>query len=109
MAWLMREGQVLASVEIAESFWARSRGLLGRPSCEGGMLLNHTRGVHSFGMRFAMDVAWLDRDLVVIATKRLRRASVALPRLKARSVLEAEAEAFARWGLKTGDQLEIKV
>ncbi|MHB8244579.1 MAG: DUF192 domain-containing protein [Acidimicrobiales bacterium] len=108
MAWLLRDGQVLASLEIADSFWARSRGLLGRPSCEGAMMLRHTKGVHSFGMRFAMDVAWLDRDLVVIGTTTLGRFSLVWPRLRARSVLEAEAGAFERWGLAKGDQLEVK-
>lgn len=72
------------------------------------MLLRHTRGVHSFGMRFEMDVAWLDADLVVLDTRTLRRFSIAVPRRRARSVLEAEKGAFERWGLRRGDQLEIK-
>ncbi len=72
------------------------------------MLLRHTKGVHSFGMRFAMDVAFLDRDLNVIAVRRLRRYSIARPRWRARNVLEAEAGAFERWALRPGDQLEIQ-
>ena len=108
MAWLLRDGQVLASLEVAEGFWARSKGLLGEKSCEGAMLLKHTKGVHSVGMRFAMDVAWLDKELTVIDMTTLRRFWIALPKLRARSVLEAEAGAFARWGLSPGDRLEIK-
>lgn len=108
MAWLIRDGQVLASLETAETLLARSRGLLGRRSFEGAILLRHTRGVHSVGMRFAMDVAWLDKDLVVLDTRSLRPFSIALPKMHARSVLEAEAGAFERWGLVRGDHLEIK-
>jgi hypothetical protein len=108
MAWLLREGQVLASLEVADSFLERGRGLLGRSAFEGAMLLNHTRGVHSIGLRFAVDVAFLDRDLVVLDMVTLRRFSVALPRMKTRSVLEAEAGAFERWALKVGDRLEIQ-
>jgi len=108
MAWLLRDGQVLASLEVADSFLARGRGLLGRSSFEGAMLLRHTRGVHSVGLRFAVDVAFLDRDLVVLDTVRLRRYWLALPRLRTRSVLEAQAGAFERWGLKVGDRLEIQ-
>jgi hypothetical protein len=108
MAWLLRDGQVLASLDVASGFWARSRGLVGQRNCDGAMLLRHTKGVHSVGMRFAMDVAFLDRDLVVIAVRRLRRYSIAWPRWRARNVLEAEAGAFERWELKPGDQLEIK-
>jgi hypothetical protein len=55
-----------------------------------------------------VDVAFLDRDLVVLHTLRLRRYWLALPRLRTRSVLEAEAGAFERWGLKVGDRLEIQ-
>jgi len=107
MAWLLRDGQVLASLEIADSFVARNRGLLGRSGTAGAMLLTHTRGVHSVGMRFAIDVAFLDKDLVVIDAVTLRRHWMARPRLHARSVLEAEAGAFERWGLKVGDHLEV--
>lgn len=108
MAWLLRDGQVLASLEIADSFLARNRGLLGRTGTTGAMLLTHTRGVHSLGMRFSVDVAFLDKDLVVVDAVTLRRYSMALPRRRTRSVLEAEAGAFERWGLKVGDRLEIK-
>jgi hypothetical protein len=72
------------------------------------MLLTHTRGVHTIGMRFAIDVAFLDKELVVVDLVTLRRYSMAYPRLRARSVLEAQAGAFERWGLKVGDRLEIK-
>ncbi len=108
MAWLLRDGQVLASLEIADTFLARNKGLLGRSGTAGAMLLTRTRGVHSIGMRFAVDVAFLDKDLVVVDTVALRRHSVARPRLSARSVLEAEAGAFERWGLRTGDRLEVR-
>ncbi|MGH9294178.1 MAG: DUF192 domain-containing protein, partial [Acidimicrobiales bacterium] len=91
MAWLLREGRVLASVEVADGVLARSKGLLGRASLEGAIVLHHTRAVHSFGMRFPLDVAFLDAELVVIRTTRLRPYMLAAPSLKARSVLEAEA------------------
>jgi uncharacterized membrane protein (UPF0127 family) len=108
VAWLLRDGQVLASLEVASSFGARSRGLLGRSPPAGAMLLAHTRGVHSFGMRFPMDVAFLDSQLLVVDIVSLKPLRVAYPRFRARAVLEAEAGAFERWGLKTGDQLEVK-
>ncbi|MGA3352497.1 MAG: DUF192 domain-containing protein [Acidimicrobiales bacterium] len=108
MAWLLCDGEVLASVEVASSLMARSRGLLGKKSYEGAMLLRGTRSVHTIGMRFAIDVAFLTDDLRVVATTTLARQRIALPRRGGRSVLEAEAGAFARWNLVAGDQLEIK-
>jgi len=108
MAWLLRDGEVLASVDVASSLVARSRGLLGKKSFEGALLLRRTRSVHTIGMRFAIDVAFLTDDLVVVAVTTLARQRFALPRRGGRCVLEAEAGAFSRWELKAGDQLEIK-
>ncbi len=108
MAWLLCDGQVLASLEVAVSLASRSKGLLGRAGFDGAMLLRPAKGVHSLGMRFDLDVAWLDADLAVIDTARLRRNRLTVPRLRARSVLEAEAGAFERWGLEVGKHLEIK-
>lgn len=108
MQWLLRNGEVLASVEVATSLAERSRGLLGRRSCEGALLLPRTRSVHTVGMRFAIDVAYLDRDLVVVGTRTLVPNRLGLPRRGGRAVLEAEAGAFERWGLRPGDRLELK-
>jgi uncharacterized membrane protein (UPF0127 family) len=41
---------------------ARLRGLAGLPAPHGaGLLLPRTRSVHTVGMRFALDLVWLDR------------------------------------------------
>ncbi len=108
MAWLMRDEQVLAAVDIAESFRERSRGLLGRDGVEGALLLRPARQVHSFGMRFPIDVAFCTRDLVVVRTLSMRPGRITRPSLRCRCVIEAESGAFARWGLKPGDQLEVR-
>lgn len=97
---------MLASLEVADGRSARRRGLLGRDSFEGALLLAPARSVHSFGMRFPIDVAWLDADLRVLRTTRLARHRMTRPVLRARAIVEAEAGAFARWGLVVGDQLE---
>ena len=107
-AWLLRDGEVLAALEVADTRRDRMRGLLGRDGVEGAILLRPARSVHTFRMRFAIDVAFCDRDLVVLATCTMARHRLGRPRLRARSVLEAEAGAFERWTLKPGDKLEIK-
>jgi uncharacterized membrane protein (UPF0127 family) len=108
MAWLLRDGEVLASLELAENRRARSRGLLGRDGLEGALLLDRTRSVHTVGMRFPIDVAVCDADLVVLRTRQLPPGRVTLPIRHGRQVIEAEAGAFARWGLVAGDQLEVR-
>ena len=108
MAWLLRDGEVLASLEVADTRAARRRGLLGREGFEGARLLVPARSVHSIRMRFPIDVAWCDRDLVVLRVARLDRNRVTRPVGRAHAVLEAEAGSFARWNLSVGDQLELQ-
>lgn len=106
-AWLLRDGEVLAAAEVAHSWPDRARGLIGRPGYDGAMVLARTRAVHTVLVGRPLDVAFLDGDLVVVDTARMAPWRVGLPRRRARSVLEAPAGAFERWGLRIGDHLEI--
>ena len=108
MAWLLRDGEVLAALEVVETLAERSKGLLGRDGVEGALLIKPARSVHTIGMRFPIDVAFCDREMTVVDTVTMGRFRVGRPRLRSRCVLEAEAGAFERWGLKPGDRLEIK-
>ncbi len=61
-------GQVLiAAAEMADTPSTRSRGLLGRDSLASGdgMILDPCRLIHTFFMRFPIDVVFLDRHLRV--------------------------------------------
>lgn len=106
--WLVRDGKVLASLEVPADRRARTRGLLGRDHFDGAMLIRPARSVHTIGMKFPLDIALLDEDNTVIKTLRLRRFRISAPIWRARAVLEAEAGAFGSWGLKIGDVLEIR-
>ena len=108
MPWLLREGEVLAALEVADTFGARMRGLLGRDGLEGAILLRPARSVHTFFMRFPIDVAFCDRDLTVLDTVTMGPHRLSRPRLRAHHVIEAEAGAFERWRLRPGDTLEVK-
>ena len=108
MTWLLREGDVLASAELADSFGHRAKGLLGRSSYEGAMVLPRTRSIHTIGMRFAIDVAFCDGDMVVRDVATLAPWRMSLPRRRCRLIIEAQAGAFDRWGLRVGDRLEVR-
>ena len=108
MAWLVSTGRVLASAEVAGGRRARSRGLLGRDQLEGALVLHPCRWVHTMGMRFPIDVAYLDPDGVVVKTIHMHRRRIGIPVFRARTVIEAEEGAFARWGLRVGDVVEIR-
>ncbi|MFI8948773.1 DUF192 domain-containing protein [Streptomyces sp. NPDC053750] len=111
---LVVEGQadgvgVRLPLEIAGSYRARAKGLLGRDSVDGAMLLTPANSVHTFRMRMPIDVAYLDRRLVVIAVRTMRPGRLGLPRIRARHVLEAEAGAMAGWGVRVGVRVEMVV
>jgi len=109
MAWLMSGARVLASIDIAGSRAERAKGLLGRDGLEGAFAIPHCRWVHTIGMRFDIDVAYVDAADVVIKIDHLRRNRVALPVPKSRLVIEARAGAFERWGLRVGDPVELRL
>lgn len=108
MAWLMVGDRVVASLEVASSRRDRRRGLLGRDGIEGALLLERTRSVHSFGMRFPIDVAHCDSDMQVLRVTTMRANRVGRPVRRAASVIEAEAGSFRRWGIAPGVELEIR-
>ena len=92
MTWLLRQGDVLAAADVAETFSERARGLLGKSSFEGALVLPRTRSVHTFGMRFPIDVAVCDKELVVVAVTTLRPWRMSVPRRGGRSVVEGDAQ-----------------
>ena len=106
--WLCGDDGVLASAELASTRRSRRHGLLGRHSFDGALVLPRTRSVHTLGMKFALDVAYLDADGLVVDVRRMPPWRVGRPRWRARSVVEAEAGAFERWPLRVGDRVEVR-
>jgi uncharacterized membrane protein (UPF0127 family) len=102
-------GAVAVPLEIATSYRARTKGLLGRDSVDGAMLLSPANSVHTFRMRMPIDVAYLDRDLTVVAVVTMKPWRLGLLRAQARHVLESEAGAMAGWGLRVGVRVEVSV
>ncbi|MCA1691164.1 MAG: DUF192 domain-containing protein [Acidimicrobiales bacterium] len=108
MPWLLRDDQVLAALEIATARRDRMRGLLGRDGIDGALLLRPGKSVHSVGMRFRIDVAFCDRDLVVLRTVCLPPNRLTRPSFRGHCIIEAESGAFDRWRLRAGDRLEVR-
>lgn len=106
---LLRTPAAEVPVRIAASYRARSRGLLGTDAVEGALLLTPAGGVHTVRMRYAIDVAYLDRRLRVLDVRTMPPGRIGRPRLRSRHVLEASAGAFARWGVARGAVLAVVV
>jgi uncharacterized membrane protein (UPF0127 family) len=63
------KGNVIAeNIIIADKFWARMRGLMGKKELkyDEGLLLVPCNAVHMMFMRFPIDVLFLDKDFVVV-------------------------------------------
>src|SRR5207302_10356990 len=88
------------SVEVPEGRAERMRGLLGRSGLqrEAGLLLERTRSIHTFRMRFAILAAFLDGGNRVVGVRRMPPGRIALPRGGVRSVLELPQNADVRRG-----------
>ncbi|HZQ74543.1 MAG TPA: DUF192 domain-containing protein [Burkholderiales bacterium] len=99
---------LLPRVWRARSAWERLRGLLGRAPLapDEALLIEPCASVHTFGMRYPIDLAFLDRNgrvLRIVAAVKPRRVAL---RPGARATLEMAPGAAAALGLRTGDRLE---
>ena len=95
-------------LEIANTAWTRLCGLMFRRTLAQGhaLWIRPCNGVHTFWMRFAIDVIYLDRELrVVRLIENLRPFRLTMPQRTARSVIELPAHTIAQAGIRLGDQL----
>ncbi len=102
--------QLASEIRVARSLWARFWGLMGRRSLpEGhGILLTPCTSVHTFFMRFPIDVVFLDRNgRVVKIIPAMKPWRTALGGRGARSALELEAGAAEAKDLELGDVITL--
>jgi uncharacterized protein len=106
-----RQTMLVENGRVASTPWSRLVGLLGRRSLEpgDGLLLVGEQAIHTGGMLFAIDVAYLDRD------GRVLRAIGALVPYRlgpfvrgARNVLELPQGTLAATHTREGDELDIE-
>jgi uncharacterized membrane protein (UPF0127 family) len=105
---LTRERQVVCErCDVADNALTRMRGLLGRRTLPRGhgLLIEPTWSVHTWFMRFPIDVVFLDPDLTVLKIRTHMRPWRAAARFRARSVLELAAGECDRLRLEVGDRL----
>lgn len=105
---LLCDGRPVAPLIVADTPFARGRGLLGTSGVVGAMWLNPCSSVHMLGMRYPIDVATLDRDGLVLDVRTLRPwTGVTWPRLRARTTVEAAEGFLAAHGIAVGSRLAV--
>jgi uncharacterized membrane protein (UPF0127 family) len=102
------EGRVVcARCVVARRPLQRMIGLLGRKGLEpgAGLLLTRTSSIHTFFMRFSIDVVFLDRDLRVRSVAQQVAPFRVVWRRGSRSVLELASGESGRVAIAEGSQL----
>jgi len=107
-----REALLASEVAVANTYWKRLVGLLGKSGrwARGnrGLWIVPSRGIHTIGMLFPIDVVFLNRNKdVVHIEEHLRPFSISKVCLKAETVLELPPHTVFRTGTKIGDRLEV--
>ncbi len=102
--------EIAARVRVASSFFSRLIGLLGKSGLPEGetLWIERCRSIHTWFMRFPIDVVFVDDSLVVRKVcENVGPWRMTLPALKASSVFEMPAGTLRRKPVEIGDQLHV--
>lgn len=104
-------GTVLAErAEVARTWWARGKGLLGRRALPegGGLIIDPCSSIHTWFMAFPIDVAFVAADgRVVRVAHTLRPWRIGPLARGVRYVVELPAGTLARTGTAANDYLTL--
>jgi uncharacterized protein len=106
-----RETVIGSQITVANTSLSRMIGLLGKRGLNAGegLWIKPSSGVHTFGMKFPIDVIGLDKDLRVVKLwPRLVPFRMTSVSLKVRSVIELGAGRIAECEVQVGDLLELR-
>lgn len=102
--------QIATHAGIANTSELRRRGLLKHSSLDegDGLWIAPCEAVHSFGMKFAIDVLYLNKQKKILKIRpNMVKSRISLC-LSAHSVLELPAGTVAKTGTAVGDELEFE-
>ena len=103
--YLTQTGKAIP-VNIAKTFGSRFWGLMCKKEGEYGLLLYPCNSIHTFFMRYNLDVVFLDRDNIIVSIKRFIKPFSVIPSVrKAEKVLEFPSSLHASAFLNIGDQI----
>ena len=104
-------GKELApNLAVADTFFTRLIGLLGRHSLSPGegLWIKRCNSIHTFGMRFPIDVVFLDEQRHVVGLAKSLRPNRISPRFSsAKSVIELPAGTIDATDTARGDHVEV--
>jgi uncharacterized membrane protein (UPF0127 family) len=104
------ETPLATAVETAFDSASRKKGLLGRSELADGtaLVIAPCSAVHTFAMRFPIDVIFVGRDGRILKLRRALKTSRMAGALRAFAVVELAAGAIDRAGVSVGDRLFVR-
>ena len=108
---IVHNGQVIAEeATVARTFCRRLTGLIGRRSLPHGsaLMIPRCNQVHTFGMRFPIDVLLLNADNVILAAESLRPWKISKRHPGATKVIELPSGTVSEYNLRVSDQLSFE-
>ncbi len=111
---LTKQTRVATEVELADTWWARFKGLLGRSAAEftdgKGLWIIPCQGIHTIGMSFPIDAVYLDSaGRVLRLYQSLAPFRLAAMSFRTHSVLEFPKGTLSHSGTQIGDLLEFTI
>jgi uncharacterized protein len=107
---LTRNAEIGGRIEIAGTAGRRNKGLLGRARLNPGegLWIVPCEAVHTFAMKFAIDLLYLDKAQRVVKVRHAVRPGRISGALRAHSVIELPAGTLAATQTQRGDQLQLE-
>lgn len=108
---LSRDADLAARATVADNFWRRLRGLLGRDGLEAGegLVIVPCSSVHMLGMKFPLDVLYLDRAGTVLRVlPELRPGQLGPVVWRSHLAVELPAGTIAATGTAPGDRVALE-
>ncbi|MHB1509148.1 MAG: DUF192 domain-containing protein [Acidimicrobiales bacterium] len=105
---LLVDGAPKTEISVAHTHISRAVGLMGGSFPQPPLWIDKASSVHTFGMRFAIDVAFVDRAGAVIDVVSMRPWRIGRPRRGCVSVLEAVAGTFDDLGIARSSVLSLR-
>ena len=106
--WLVSDGRVLAAAARATSRTDRRRGLLGADAIDEPLLLDPCSWVHTVGMKFPIEVAYVSKAGTVLRIEKLKPWRVGPIVRDAAWVIEAAPGSCERWSIAPGNTIEVR-
>ena len=99
---------VLENVIIADTFYLRLKGLMGKKTLneQQGLLIKPCNSIHTFFMKMNIDIAFLDKENTIVALyKDMRPWKISKIHINSNFVIEGNSGSLSE--LKIGDKIKI--